>query len=316
MEAPYLRIVDELRRRIASGRLRPGDRIPSTRQIAKDWGVAIATATKALAALRQEGLVRGVAGVGTVVATPEPAAAPRRAPRRTEPELTRDRVVRAAVELGDAEGLAAVSMRRLATELGTATMTLYRYVPNKHELIRLMTDAIFAEAPLPASPPKGWRAQLEVVARLQWTLSRAHPWMSGVISLTRPPLAPNAMAHTEWTLRTLAQMGFDPATGLHLALSLVCFIQGLGVNLASEVDARQDSGVSADEWMAGVERDFVALASTGRYPRLAEAAAVPGLDPQLDAVFETGLRVFLDGLEAYRSRRPARASGAGEAARA
>src|SRR5258706_8508085 len=70
MAAPYRLIVDEIRARIAAGRLRPGDRVPSARQITQEWGVAIATATKALATLQAEGLVRAVVGVGTVVATP------------------------------------------------------------------------------------------------------------------------------------------------------------------------------------------------------------------------------------------------------
>src|SRR5213592_4734308 len=72
-DPPSARIVADIRRRIAAGELRPGDRIPSARQITREWGVAIATATKVLAALRQEGLVRAVPGVGTVVAAPHPA---------------------------------------------------------------------------------------------------------------------------------------------------------------------------------------------------------------------------------------------------
>ncbi|MFD0358781.1 winged helix-turn-helix domain-containing protein, partial [Streptomyces sp. NPDC127110] len=74
-EAPYARIAAELRRRIESGELRPGDRVPSTRAITQRWGVAMATASKVLAALGQEGLVRAVPGVGTVVADPPAPAA-------------------------------------------------------------------------------------------------------------------------------------------------------------------------------------------------------------------------------------------------
>ncbi|MGX1606137.1 GntR family transcriptional regulator, partial [Streptomyces celluloflavus] len=65
---PYRRIVDEIRRRIDAAELAPGDRVPSTRRITQEWGVAMATATKVLTTLRQEGLVRAVPGVGTVVA--------------------------------------------------------------------------------------------------------------------------------------------------------------------------------------------------------------------------------------------------------
>src|SRR5690349_14654747 len=107
---PYRRIVAEISARVAAGTLRPGDRIPSARQITREWGVAIATATKVLATLRQEGVVRPVPGVGTVVTggAPQPPVAVRPDPSR-EParEPTRERIVRAAIAVADAEGLAA-----------------------------------------------------------------------------------------------------------------------------------------------------------------------------------------------------------------
>src|ERR1700730_4063905 len=106
-DPPSVRIASEIRHRIASGQLRAGDRVPSARQITQEWGVAIATATRVLATLRQEGLVRAVPGVGTIVDAPIPAPPPR-APRRreareAEPELTPERVVRAAIGVADAE---------------------------------------------------------------------------------------------------------------------------------------------------------------------------------------------------------------------
>ena len=112
MTATYQAIAAAIGEHIVSGRLRPGDRVPSTREITRQWGVAVATATKALAALKADGLVRGVVGVGTVVADrphataplPEPAAPPRRRPSaEAEPELTRDRIIRTAVGIADGE---------------------------------------------------------------------------------------------------------------------------------------------------------------------------------------------------------------------
>src|SRR4051812_2488651 len=115
---PYRRIVHEGRRRIEAGELRPGDRVPSARAITKEWGVAIATATKAHAALREEGLTISRPGVGTVVAGPAP---------RRDHELTRDRIVATAIAIADADGLAELSMRRIAGALGVSTMSLYRH---------------------------------------------------------------------------------------------------------------------------------------------------------------------------------------------
>src|SRR5512133_3632112 len=98
-EPPYVQIATEIRRRITAGELRPGDRVPSTRQIAQEWSVAIATATRALTSLSQQGVVRAEPRVGPVVAMPEPPPAPpqhatrRRAVREPDQELTRERIV-------------------------------------------------------------------------------------------------------------------------------------------------------------------------------------------------------------------------------
>src|SRR5215510_13311106 len=97
---PSARIAREIRRRITSGELRPGDRIPSARQITREWGVAIATATKVLATLRQEGLVEARPGVGTVVLGPRPGGGRAAStPRDERQEPTRERIVRSAIAI-------------------------------------------------------------------------------------------------------------------------------------------------------------------------------------------------------------------------
>ena len=102
--------------------------MPSARQIVRDWNVPIATATKALAQLRKEGLVRVEPGVGTIVKGDR------------APDLSRERIVEAAIAIADDEGTAALSMRTVAKELGVATMSLYRHVPSKDALFTLMAD--------------------------------------------------------------------------------------------------------------------------------------------------------------------------------
>src|SRR5262249_29206339 len=106
------RITAELRARIRSGELRTGDRIPSARALVREYGVALATASKVLVALRREGLVRVQRGVGTVVKARGPA------------ELSLDGVVGVAVAIADDEGLAGITMRAVARELGVPTMSL------------------------------------------------------------------------------------------------------------------------------------------------------------------------------------------------
>jgi DNA-binding transcriptional regulator YhcF (GntR family)/AcrR family transcriptional regulator len=309
VDPPYARIVSEIRRRISSGELRPGERVPSTRQITQEWGVAIATATKVLATLGQESLVRAVPGVGTVVsvpttpdpAEPRPAALPR-ASRRREPrearegeqELTQERIVRTALGIADAEGIQALSMRRVATELGVATMTLYRYVPGKDDLVLLMIDAAFGEETLPEPPPEGWRAQLELSSRLHWAVARRHPWAARFVSLTRPQLLPNAMAHTEWVMRAMSRAGLEPATTLHIAVTLAGYVLGIAVNLESEVEAQHDSGITSEEWMQTQEEQFLALSA--RFPTIASFSELPDVQYDLDTLFEFGLKLTLDGI--------------------
>lgn len=308
LDPPYVRIVAELRRRISSGELRAGDRVPSTRQITQEWGVAIATATKVLTTLRQEGLVRAVPGVGTVVdvpashraATPR-AARPRKA-REAEQEPTRERIVHAAVEIADAEGLHALSMRRLATELDVATMSLYRHVQGKDDLVLLMADAVLAEATLPDPPPQGWRARLELSSRMQWALYKRHPWLAPAISMTRPQLIPNGMAHTEWALRAVDGLGLDASAMLHVAITMLSFVRGIAVSLEAEAEAEQDTGKTSEQWVEAQHAALAKILATGAFPTLARITTAPDGDLDLDTVFEFGLQRMLDGLAVLLER--------------
>ncbi|MEU8328481.1 TetR/AcrR family transcriptional regulator C-terminal domain-containing protein [Micromonospora sp. NPDC048839] len=296
---PYLRIVGELRRRITAGELSPGDRVPSTRQIVREWGVAMATASRALTLLRQEELVRAVPGVGMVVTGPEstPAGRGARADARQRPArgVTRDQVVRTATEIADAEGLAGLSMRRIATELDVPTMSLYRQVRGKEQLLLLMADAAFAAHRLPRALPAGWRPQLEVLCRLQWSIYRRHPWLAQVISVTRPLMAPHAVAHTEWALRALAGLGLDQYTQLHLVATLANHVRGTAVNLQQGAEAQQDTGLTDDEWMVTQAEVFAGLLTAGEFPHLARLSRSE-IDLTADSLFEFGLQRLLDGM--------------------
>jgi DNA-binding transcriptional regulator YhcF (GntR family) len=300
---PYLRIVDDIRCQIRSGDLQPGDRVPSARRLRQERGVAIATATKVLAALQQEELVQAVPGVGTIVspagpATPQPHR-PKRRRYTSEPDLSRDRIVRTAMEIADAEGMAALSMRRVATDLDVATMSLYRYVHSKDDLIVFMIDEAIGQEPFPESPPEGWRARLELAARLQWTTFRRHRWLAPAMSLTRPQLAPSALAYTEWVLRALDGLGLDPSAMIHAHVMLFSYVRGLATSFEAEAEAERDTGMTSDEWMETQEAALDAIAGSGSLATFLRIAKEPDLDLDLDTLFEFGLIRMLDGLEAY-----------------
>lgn len=291
MEPPYLRIAGDIRRRIASGEFAPGTRVPSTRRITQEWGVAMATATKALAILNQEGLVRAVPGVGTVV-----AESARERPSAPLLGLTRDRVVRAAVALVDTEGLAALSMRRVATEFGVSTMALYRHVPSKGELVRLMSESVFNGEP-PGARPSGWRAQLEREARWLWGLYRRHAWLArAMAALTRPMASPHAMRYTERVLSALQGVGLTPTQMIHVHLALLGYAQGVAAAVELESQAVQDTGTTPEEWMASNEPRMETIQASGAYPTLSTLFDQEEFDLDLDTLFGFGLARMLDGV--------------------
>ncbi|MFD8982452.1 GntR family transcriptional regulator [Streptomyces sp. NPDC059564] len=292
-QAPYARIAAELRGRIERGELRPGDRVPSTRAITQRWGVAMATASKVLAALGQEGLVRAVPGVGTVVAA-RPASSQGRRTGTEDDVQRRARIVRAAVEIADAEGLAALTMRRLGAELGVSAMSLYRHVSSKEQLVVLMADAVFGEQTLPERPPPRWRERLELSAALQWRLYRAHPWLASAMNLSRPLLIPNGIRHIDWALAALDGLGLDNDTRMHAAVTLFGYVRGHAVDLEPESDAARTSGVSGQEWMRAQETRLAALVDGGAFPAFAAARADSALSPE--SLLHHGLTALLDGL--------------------
>jgi AcrR family transcriptional regulator len=269
----------------------------------KEWGVAMATATKALAALGREAVVRAVPGVGTIVADPERGPAPRvrRVPasRARDTTITRERIVRAAIDIADAEGLSALSMRRVAAELDVPTMSLYRHVPNKDELVQWIAEEVFGES-APPRPSGDWRAQLTTIARLQWATYHRHPWLSQVIgpSFTRPVFTPNAMAHTEWTMRALDGTALDLTTMLFVAITLAGYVQGTALKLVSELEAQEDTGLTSDEWMEAQRAQADAAFASGAFPFLARLSAGGEVDVNLDSLLEFGLERMLDGVAA------------------
>ncbi|MBE1486351.1 TetR/AcrR family transcriptional regulator C-terminal domain-containing protein [Plantactinospora soyae] len=303
-EPPYRRIVAEIRRRIVAGELRPGDRVPSTRQITAEWGVAMATATKVLTALREAGLVRAVPGVGTVVAEPDPEPPPaarggrRRMARDPDPGLTRERIVHTAIEVADAEGFAALSMRQVAIRLGVGTMALYRHVPSRDDLVALMVEEVLDKMQLPETPPPGWRAQLELITRLRWAVFRQHPWMHQTMSLTRPMLSPQGMAQTDWTMRAVDGLGLDTPSMFYIVVSTAGFAHGMAANLVWESEAEQESGLTDEEWMANQDSTLNSIFESGAMPMLARLAEID-LEFDLDRLFEFGLQRMLDGVAVF-----------------
>ncbi|MBF6227213.1 TetR/AcrR family transcriptional regulator C-terminal domain-containing protein [Nocardia abscessus] len=292
-EPPYRVIATEIAGRIERGELRPGERVPSTREIMARFGVAMATATKVLAELRSRGLVLAVPGVGTVVADWH-AGPPKAYPGSAH--TTRDRILRTAIALADAEGLGAVSMRRIAIEMNVPTTSLYRWVTSKDDLLGGILDELIGWDDWP-EPPDDWRGGLEYVARRQWASYRARPWLADVASLSRPQLAPKAMAHTEWALAALAPYALDDTTKMYVTLTVFGHVKASAALLAAEREAQRDSGIDNEQWFKKREAEFAPIFRSGRYPRLAKVSRHGRVDYDLSDLFEFGLTTILEGIQ-------------------
>lgn len=205
-------------------------------------------------------------------------------------EWSRDRIVRAALAVADREGLAAVTTRRVASELGTGSASLYRHVPTRGDLLDLMADAALGEYEPPAVTGD-WRADVVAEHLHRIDYFRGRPWLADAL-LERPPAGPAAIRLLEHTLEQLRE---HPAPG-RAKLEAVGVLTGMiATFLTSE---RQDGGVLDPEFTRGRFEMFARAAADGTHPRLAEVLAdvantgMGAADDQL----ARALGLVLDGL--------------------
>lgn len=230
----------------------------------------------------------------------------RRPSRGPKPGLTLDRIVEAAVRVADAEGLHALSMRRVATELGTGTMSLYRYVPGKGELLDLMLDRVQRPSENPADlGDGGWRSALEALGRATLTLYQRHPWLLQV-NQSRPILGPSALDGMEKVLSRIKSMGLTDPELISVIIAVDGYVVGAARTQLYAQEAEHRTGLTDAEFWQAQAPVLGELMTSGRYPLLAglsEDAFATGFDH-----FEFGLQRILDGLEVLVLRR----GGAGE----
>jgi AcrR family transcriptional regulator len=229
---------------------------------------------------------------------------PSRGPR---PGLSVEEVVGAAIGIADAEGLSALSMRRVAERLGVSTMSVYTYVPGKGELVDLMVDEVMGEAVAPDATGGGWREELEGVARRNWELYRRHPWVLQVAATSRPPLGPNVMAKYDRELRAVDGIGLTEVEMDSVLALVLGHVEGAARRAAEEAEAEKRTGKSDDEWWSANAPLLAKAFDPGRYPTAARvgpvAGAAYGAAYSPEHAFEFGLGRVLDGVEALvRSR--------------
>ncbi|GGU58581.1 TetR/AcrR family transcriptional regulator [Lentzea flava] len=216
--------------------------------------------------------------------------------REPKAALSRARVVEAAIKVADAEGIGALTMRRVAETLGFTTMSLYRHVPGKSELLDLMVDAVWGET---EHTPKGpWRAGLEFYARQMWSMYRAHPWLLQLTNARRMP-GPNAMTRQDAAFAVVSELGLKPEEIVAVVTTVGQFVAGVGRTMADRVLAERETGVSEEDWWN--DRDELWEHFTPeRLPMMTHIWTTGGYERPLDE-FEFGLARVLDGLEVFIS---------------
>lgn len=218
-----------------------------------------------------------------------------------------EKVVRVAIEVADAEGLEALSMRRVAKRLGVSTMSLYTYVPAKAELVDVMLDAVMGEAGEAAGG--SWREKLEAVARTNWELYHRHPWMLHVAAMGRPPLGPNVIAKYDRELGAVDRIGLTDVEMDSVLTLVLGYVQGAARSAVEASQAERRTGRTDEEWWAANAPLLEKVFDADRYPTAARVGAAAGAANQAaydpDQAFEFGLRRVLDGIEVLVQERSA-----------
>lgn len=198
----------------------------------------------------------------------------------TENTLTVERIIDAGIAIADREGLASVSIRRIAADLQASPMALYHHVPSKRDLLNGMLDATSAEFEPPAEPIAGWRDVLTHFAQESRMSLKRHPWVTA-IRAADPEYGPDSIRVLEWLLTSLIECGLDNKTAARTLGILFVFVNGF---------------VAEETASAGKEARFSkpALAS-GKFPHVARFVAMD-TEPADDKGFQRALTLILNGI--------------------
>ena len=216
-------------------------------------------------------------------------------PSKSRTPLSRDRILRAALDLADRDGFAACTMRRLGAQLGVEAMSLYRYVTSKEDLLSGLVDLVFAEVEVDEPGTTEWRTAMRGRAHSHRAAMRRHPWAIGFMEGRMQP-GPASLRVHDATLGILREAGFPFRAAVHANSVLDAYVYGF---------ALQERGLPAraDGATAEVMREQARHVPEMRdYRYLVEAmGAFADAGYDYDAEFAFGLELILDGIERLRA---------------
>ncbi|WP_282776870.1 MULTISPECIES: TetR/AcrR family transcriptional regulator C-terminal domain-containing protein [unclassified Nocardia] len=227
---------------------------------------------------------------------------PTRGPKQ---RTTVDAVVAAAVEIADAEGLGALTMRSVAARLGLTPMATYTYVPGKAELLDLMLDTVYLRMERGDTAGKPWRERVSAIAAENRAMLAAHPWVA-YVPTTRPPLGPGVAAKYEHELSAFDGLGLTDLEMDSALTHVLGFVHSVARIAIDTRNAAADSGMSDHEWWERAAPVLERVFDAERYPLAARVGAAAGQAHDAaysaDHAYEFGLARVLDGLAALIER--------------
>ncbi|MBV9283268.1 MAG: TetR/AcrR family transcriptional regulator C-terminal domain-containing protein [Acidimicrobiia bacterium] len=245
----------------------------------------------------------------TAGAVEPPWWSPAKGRTRARQPLSRDAIVDAAIKVLDIEGVDALTIRRLADELGTGPATLYWHINGKEELGELVYDRIMGDLDLPEPDPSRWREQLIDLARQVYGVLRSHN-DAARLSLGRIPVGPNMLAVMDWSMGLLIAAGIDKSVAAYIGDLIGRYLD------ASALDQAPVDDENRDEMFAMMQGYFAGLPAE-RFPNLT-ALSGEMFEMEEQERFELGLEILMRGIETYaRQKKGAtrRASGPGASRR-
>lgn len=207
--------------------------------------------------------------------------------------LTRERIVAAGMTIADKDGLAKVSVRRIAAQLDSSPMSLYHHVPSKSDLLNLMLDAANADFNWPAKTIADWRG---VLCHFAWESRRClkqHPWVNQ-LRASDPEYGPESIRILEWLLTSLARVGLDVRTAIRVIGVLFVFVNGF---VAAESSQAASAGKSQGRRASINNPNFAkAILASGNYPHVKRFIEMTAEIPD-DQGFERALNIILNGVD-------------------
>lgn len=217
--------------------------------------------------------------------------------------LTLKAIITAAMTLADTDGVDALSMRKVAEQLGVGTMSLYTHVPSKADLIDLMFDTaygeLYASVETPSQQPGGWRGALAFIARQNWDLYHRHPWMLRAAT-GRQGLGPHAVLKYEAELRPLDRLGLSDVEMDAVLALILTHVEGAARAQVTQEQTQQDTDMTEEEWWIARAPLLDKLADPARFPVATRVGQAAGQEYQSayspEFAFTFGLERILAGI--------------------